>query len=321
MAIWNQGDYYKDLGESTVTFHHRIAPGPSDELIQIHGFNVLPDENGHFVQSEDGNKYTDDEMDAIRTFAISRRLILILEEIMEKPIQWQWVLNGSNDPLQIYIRNSGINSRYLRSHKCIELDYYGPYKNWTYYCRSVDIVAHETGHAILDGLKPNWYDADMETRGIAEAFCDFCALLLVTTNMDLCREVIRETKGDYKKTSMLSLFGAGYGFDDNPHSCIRNAINTIRFDPGFSTVYDYGELLIGFLYDVLTDKSMKEASVDKGSAMSLFEAAIPWAQAIVTSILSCNDEKTTIREFLFHFQNDFCNDEIVKKSLKARKLL
>lgn len=321
MAIWNQGDYYKDLGESIVTFQHRIAAGPSDKLIRIQGFNVAPDENGHFIQSEDGNKYTDDEMDAIRTFAVSRRLILILEQFIGKPIRWQWDRDGSHDPLQIYMRNSGINSRYLRSQKCIELDYYGPYKDWTYYCRSVDIVAHETGHAILDGLKPNWYDADMETRGIAEAFCDFCAMLLVTTNMDLCRALIRETGADYKKNSILSLFGAGYGFDDNPHSSIRNAINTIKFDTGFSTVYDYCELLIGFLYDVLTDKAMKDPSMDKEPATCLFEAAIPWAQAIVTSIQSCNDEKTTIKEFLFHFQNNFRDDEIVKRSLRSRNLL
>ncbi len=321
MAIWNQGDYYPALGESIVVFDHKIHIGPSDELIHMNGFKVSPNKNGHFLQTSDGNRYNENEMDAIRTFAISRKLINILEGILEEPLHWQWNLEGNSDPMQIYIRNCGINSRYLREQKCIELDYFGPYKNWTYYCRSVDIVAHETGHAILDGLKPGWYNANIETRGIAEAFCDFCAMLLVLTNKNLCNEVIKETDGNLKKTNILSLFGAGYGFNENVHSCIRNATNIKDYSLPLATVYDYGELLIGFLYDVLTNQVMHKITLGKNPSRCLFQSAIPWARAIVTSILKCNDEKTTIEEFIDHFRISFQNEDLINKSLKVRKLL
>lgn len=320
MTIWKQGDYYKNLGESIATFDHHVDPGPSDDLIKIHGFRVLSDKNGHFIQSENGIKYSNDEMDAIRTFAIARQLIKLMEGLIGKPIRWQWNNKENTHPIKIYIRNSGINSRYQRGQKCIELDVFGPYQNWTYYCRSVDIVAHEIGHAILDGLKPGWYNADVETRGLAEAFCDFCAMLMITSNIDLCEEVCRETNGDFRKNNILSLFGAGYGFEENPHSCIRNAINTVQLNGDFQTTYDYGELIVGFLYDVLTKKTTKEISARKNPSLSLFEAAIPWAHSIIRGILSCNDEKTTMKEFISHFQSSFGDDKILEKSLSARNL-
>ena len=49
-----------------------------------------------------------------------------------------------------------------------------------YTCRSLDIVAHETGHAILDGLKPAWMSSTRspQTGALHEAFGDLTAIFL-----------------------------------------------------------------------------------------------------------------------------------------------
>ncbi len=54
-------------------------------------------------------------------------------------------------------------------------------------CRSFDIVAHETGHAILDGLKPGWLDHPSnqpQTGGLHEWFGDLCAIFLTLSQLD-----------------------------------------------------------------------------------------------------------------------------------------
>ena len=51
-------------------------------------------------------------------------------------------------------------------------------------CRSFDIVSHETGHAVLDGLRPNWLlaSAPPQTGGLHESFGDLTAIFLALSS-------------------------------------------------------------------------------------------------------------------------------------------
>ena len=57
-----------------------------------------------------------------------------------------------------------------------------------YTCRSLDIVAHETGHAILDGLKPAWMSSTRspQTGALHEAFGDLTAIFLSLSQVWRC---------------------------------------------------------------------------------------------------------------------------------------
>ena len=115
----------------------------------------------------------------------------------------------------LQLGNNDINARFIKEQKCIELDYYGPYGNWTYNCRSVDLIAHETGHAILDSILPYLNEGNAETRGIGEAFCDLTSMFWILSQEDMCQIVLKEQDGDLTRSNILTLFGAGYGYKEN----------------------------------------------------------------------------------------------------------
>ena len=77
------------------------------------------------------------------------------------PVPWQWNTGGNTTPLSVY-PHAGVtqNAYYSRSQKALRFFYFDtnapPPSHTVFTCRSFDIVAHETGHAILDGLKPGW---------------------------------------------------------------------------------------------------------------------------------------------------------------------
>ncbi len=249
MTIWNQGQFYPKLGKKIIELPYHVDPGPHDQQIKVEGFEVEPDEQGNFLNRD----YSEDELDAIHTYGIARTVIDLFEGFIGNPIAWSWQQNGDQEPLRIKIRNHDINSRFLIEQKCIELDYYGASDNLVYSCRTVDLVAHEVGHAIINSIFPKWHHANVEARGMEEAFCDLCAMFLVLSQIDLCQEVVRETSGELTQPSILSLFGVGHGFFGNPHKEIRNALNKKIYSTDFWSTYDYAEVLIGILYAILID--------------------------------------------------------------------
>jgi hypothetical protein len=222
-------------------------------------------------------------------------VIDLYEKTLGRPISWSWEKDGLSVPLTVNIRKNDIHARYLKAAASIELDFYGPYGNWTYYCRSVDIVAHETGHAILDALKPDWENGNMETRGMTEAFCDLAAMFVVTSQFDLCEEVLRETRGDLKKDSILTQFGVGYALD-NPDIPIRSANNKRKYMANMKFSYDYAAVLTGCLYDILVDIVYRNAphAID---ATDLYEKAKYWQSAILKTFDSCSSPNTGLSEF------------------------
>ncbi|MCK5367802.1 MAG: hypothetical protein KAQ62_04595, partial [Cyclobacteriaceae bacterium] len=257
MIIWKQGPFYPDLGKKVIELPNQIDPGPSDTLIKIDGFNVLPDVDGNFVVGSNGKPYTEDELDAIHTYSIIRMVVNLYEDLFGKTIQWSWWSDGLRDPLLVTIRNYDINARFIREHKCIELDYYGREKSLIYNCRTVDLIAHETGHAILDSLKPSWSKGNVETKSLGESFCDLTAMFIILSQKDLCKLVIEETKGDLTKNSILTLFGVGHGYEKNQYKEIRTAINQEIYNKEEWNSYDYSQVIVGLVYDILVTKYLK----------------------------------------------------------------
>lgn len=64
-----------------------------------------------------------------------------------------------------------------------------------YACESLDVVAHETGHAVLDVYQPSfWSSADPETAAFHEAFADCSSLLVTLTDPAVRRGFLEETR-------------------------------------------------------------------------------------------------------------------------------
>ena len=106
---------------------------------------------------------------------------------------------------------------------------------------STDIVTHEQGHAILDAVRPDLWDAPhFEVAAFHEAFGDFAAILVGLAQPSLVDAVLGDTKGDPARSNLVSRLaeelGAAvrdkYGPDAALPGSLRDAVNEFRYvDP------------------------------------------------------------------------------------------
>jgi hypothetical protein len=98
---------------------------------------------------------------------------------------------------------------------------------------SPDVSCHELGHAILDALRPELFDAaSTEAAAFHESFGDMSAMLTALQLDSLCDKVIRETGGRLNVNSRLSRLAEQLGWAIRQRSltavdpdCLRNAAN------------------------------------------------------------------------------------------------
>ena len=131
------------------------------------------------------------EFDAVHTFAIVRETLTMYQRALATGgspavLPWQWNTPTIADPIHVFPRHSVMqNAFYSRSGRLLAFGFFpkpgAPAPAATIVtCRSLDIVSHETGHAVLDGLKPNWLLASNppQTGALHEAFGDLTAIFL-----------------------------------------------------------------------------------------------------------------------------------------------
>ena len=115
-----------------------------------------------------------------------------------------------------------------------------------YSCRSLDVVAHETGHAILDGLKPGWKSLTQppQTGALHEAFGDLTAMFLVLSQMDLVEALVAETKADLYQPNFMSILCEqfGSGLAARSRKGLRNAFNTIKVQEAGTDVHGLSQV-------------------------------------------------------------------------------
>lgn len=106
--------------------------------------------------------------------------------------------------------------------------------------QSADVVSHETGHALLDGLKPEYGKTfDKETKAMHEAFGDCAAMLLTISRPENRADALAETGGDLRQDNCIARIAEEFGAavrlanrnpnDDHPY--LRNANNTFQYVP------------------------------------------------------------------------------------------
>jgi hypothetical protein len=105
---------------------------------------------------------------------------------------------------------------------------------------SPDICCHEMGHAVLDAIRPQLFDAQtIEAPAFHESFGDMSAILSALQVPSFRQEVIRETGGALNRTSRLSRLAEQLGAairvqhpDSVDPDCLRNACNSFFYrDP------------------------------------------------------------------------------------------
>jgi hypothetical protein len=94
-----------------------------------------------------------------------------------------------------------------------------------YSCLSHDIIAHETTHAILDGMQRYFNEpTNPDVLAFHEAFADLVALLQHFALTDVLEHEIMRTRGDLEAESVIGMLAIQFGRASGNRAALRNAI-------------------------------------------------------------------------------------------------
>jgi hypothetical protein len=244
----------------------RVFAGPKDARIAIAGMPIVtPNVFGDLLVDPTSSA---EAFDAVHTFAIVRMTLTMYERGMGgATLPWQWNTGGNATPLSVFPR-AGVtqNAFYSRTDKALKFFFFnaGTPPAQVFTCRSLDIVAHETGHAILDALKPGWLLASNppQTGGLHESFGDLTAIFLALNQLDQCEALIAQTKADLHAKNFLSDLAEQFGLALGRPNGLRNADNNLRLSEAGTEVHAISQVFTGGMFDVLADLFALERSPD-----------------------------------------------------------
>ncbi|NIN69808.1 MAG: hypothetical protein GTO63_35030 [Anaerolineae bacterium] len=94
-------------------------------------------------------------------------------------------------------------------------------------CLSHDIVAHETTHALLDGLHRRFIEpSNVDVWALHEAFADMVALFQHFTYPEVLRHQISRTRGDLERQNLLAQLAQQFGQAIGRYGALRDALGT-----------------------------------------------------------------------------------------------
>jgi hypothetical protein len=97
-------------------------------------------------------------------------------------------------------------------------------------CLSHDIVAHETSHALLDGLHRRFVEpTNVDVWALHEAFADIVALFQHFSYPEVLRHQIARTRGDLESQNLLAELAYQFGQAVGRYGALRSALG--RVDP------------------------------------------------------------------------------------------
>lgn len=179
---------------------------------------------------------------------------------------------------------------------------------------SPDVIAHELGHAVLDALAPQLWDAmSHEVAAFHESFGDICAILVGLQLPSLRDQVLAETGGLYR-TSRLSRVAEQLGWaitQRNPCAadpdCLRNAVNCFAYQSAHqlpisgpastlsSGPHSYSRVFTGAFFEAMagmvvtqsrqpTVETLAQVSIDAGRLLESAVRAAPVEPSYFTSV-------------------------------------
>ncbi len=298
MNIWKQDPSVESLGVRQIYQHTHISQGPKDSQIEIVGLpTVYPDFRGNLLFDTTSEK----EFDAVHTYAVVRMVLTMYQRALKEKLNWNW---GEGDTIKVEPHAGNTpNAFYSRTGKCLKFFYFKEAGSKAtdpliYTCRSLDIVAHETGHAILDGIKPDWLPfTEVQTGGLHESFGDLTAIFLALSQLDLVEHVVSYTKGNLHKSNILNKIGEEFGEGIGRSSGIRNADNNIKLSEASTGVHELSQVFTGAIFDVLASAfhaARRPRWID--DAVVLYEVSKKVMTLTLEGIRNAADQNATFKD-------------------------
>ena len=196
----------------TVTVRGPLLAGPIGDRMAVFDYHVdrdvvfppaTPRKDGCFPEYE----LRDMRFHQLNTYAITARAIELVELELGRPLRW-----GFDGSRLLVVPHAAILENAFYSAETHSLQFCSfvrdGRKRRTYHTALAhDIVAHEAGHAILDAVRPRYYEPfEPETSALHEAVGDLCAVFAA-----LSHEIVqRRVAGSLDRLNLLSEVAEGF---------------------------------------------------------------------------------------------------------------
>ncbi|WP_090941618.1 hypothetical protein [Nonomuraea jiangxiensis] len=300
ILVYKQDPSVAELGVRAIFIPSAVLNGPTDARLTTELAGTTPVKrgvNGDFVFTPNSP-----EFDCAHTYAVVRETLTMYQRHNGgDPLPFAWNTGGNIDRLTIFPHGGvGANAFYTRTSKALKFLHFTPKgaEQEVFTCRSLDIVAHETGHAVLDGLKPGWLGADNppQTGGLHESFGDLTAIFLALSEPDQAEALVALTKANLHAKSFLSCLAEQFGASLGLPFGLRNADNDLKLSEVGNEVHAISQVFTGGIYDVLADiyahESIKQGMV-KSPTMILMEVADRLCKLLFKAIVKAPDTGAT----------------------------
>ena len=220
-------------------------------------------------------KPDDPQFHQVLIWAILQRALQYFEEPTGLGRSIPWGFEG-NRLIVVPHAGYGKNAYYDRKSKSIQFYYFGDSKELSDTCLSADIVHHEFGHAVLDGIRPLLTESSStETRAFHEAIGDITAILMALRNNTLRKKLARQSEGNIQQAKAISSIAEefGRGVSDKPY--LRSASNceTMSTVAGSRSPYQLSLVLTGAVFDILVRFTRQYSEREKSPAEAFWYAA------------------------------------------------
>jgi subtilisin family serine protease len=240
-----------DINEATLKVKwEKLGPGPEGEYLNVTDEPIAGERNAVNLDDprllaqdgwapSEGNPQFHQQM----VYAVAMTTIEHFERALGRPVLWRH--GGSAEKEfddSVYVRQLQVrphalrqaNAFYSPNEIALEFGYFDAAAtdpgavvpgSRVYTCLSHDIVAHETTHAILDGMHRRFNEpTNADVLALHEAFADIVALMQHFTMRDFLEMEIARTRGDVEAESMLGSLAVQFGRATGGRSALREAI-------------------------------------------------------------------------------------------------
>jgi hypothetical protein len=252
----------RDVNQVTINlpWEGELKPGPVDDYLEVvdydpasQAFYAPVDLNDPNLLAQDGLPPSEGtpQFHQQMVYAVSRTTIRHFERALGRRALWsrrrpdEGERTGEADDgdgfverLRVYphaLRQA--NAYYSPAKKALLFGYFpasatDPGENMpggtVFTCLSHDIVAHETTHALLDGLHPRFIEpTNVDVGALHEGFADIVALFQHFAYPEALRHQLARTRGDLSSQNLLGELAYQFGQAIGRYGALRSAIGKV----------------------------------------------------------------------------------------------
>ncbi|ATQ42909.1 S8 family serine peptidase [Caulobacter mirabilis] len=228
-----------NVAKLDIPWEPELQPGPVGEYLEVVDIDPASaaayapvDLNHPYLLSQDGLAPTpsDPRFHQQMVYAVAMKTIGHFERALGRTALWATHQPETQSEhrseqfvqrLRVYPHAfRGPNAYYSPERKALLFGYFPAGGDWrdtpegqlTFSCLSHDIVAHETSHALLDGLHPRYRESSHpDSMALHEAFADIVALFQHFTLPEVLEQQIAKSRGDLFNAGLLRLLAIEFG--------------------------------------------------------------------------------------------------------------